>query len=74
MKVSADDGRIYLPKKTRDKHGSEFRMIDMEDKIVLVPVPDDPLQRSREITSETDKSAKELKKEARKAMMEQAGR
>lgn len=74
MKVSADDGRIYIPKESRERHGSEFRMIDMEDKIVLVPLSDNPLERLREITSGTEKSAGELKKEARGAMIEQAGR
>lgn len=72
MKVSADDGRIYLPKKTREKHGTEFQMIEMSDRIILFPVPDDPLEALRE-EIDTDKSAKELKEEALKTAMELAG-
>ncbi len=74
MKVSANDGRIYLPKDTREKYGTDFRMIDMEDRLVLVPVSDNPLDKLREITSGTDKSSEELKKEARKALVEDSGR
>jgi len=74
MKVSADDGRIYLPKDTREKYGTDFRMIDMEDRLVLVPVSDNPLEKLRKITSGTDKSAEELKTEARKALVEDAGK
>jgi bifunctional DNA-binding transcriptional regulator/antitoxin component of YhaV-PrlF toxin-antitoxin module len=73
MKVEADDGRVYIPKKTREKHGTKFELIDRGDKLILFPMPEDPLEALREEVGEIDKSVKELKKEARKTMMEQAG-
>ena len=74
MKVDADDGRIYLPKDTRERMGTKFELIDRGDKIILLPVPDDPLEELQEEWKDVEKSAKELKKEALKEGMDQAGR
>jgi bifunctional DNA-binding transcriptional regulator/antitoxin component of YhaV-PrlF toxin-antitoxin module len=44
-----DQGRLYLPKKTRERYGERFRIVELENGIKLVPVDDDPvegLQRS----------------------------
>ena len=73
MKVEADDGRIYLPKETREKHGTKFEMIEMDDRIILFPIPEDPLEALREEVGNTDKSAKQLKEEAMETAMELAG-
>lgn len=70
MKVEADDGRIYLPKDTRERHGDRYRLIEMDDGILLVPVSEDPLQRLREITSDTEKSSDKLVEEARRSIAE----
>jgi len=43
MKVSADDGRIYLPKDTRKKYGTDFRMIDIDNRLALIPISDNLL-------------------------------
>ncbi|MFB6181023.1 MAG: AbrB/MazE/SpoVT family DNA-binding domain-containing protein [Candidatus Nanohalobium sp.] len=74
MKVDAEDGRIYIPKETRDRMGTEFELIDRGDKIILLPIPEDPLEELQEEWSDVDKSVEELKKEAREAAMEEAGR
>lgn len=74
MKVDADDGRIYLPKDTRERMGTKYELIDRGDKIILLPVPDDPLEELQEEWRDVEKSAKELKKEALKEGMDQAGR
>ena len=74
MKVDADDGRIYLPKETRDRMGTEFELIDRGDKIILLPVPDDPLEELHEEWKDVEKSVKELKKQALEEGMDQAGR
>ena len=74
MKVDADDGRIYLPKETRDRMGTEFELIDRGDKIILLPVPDDPLEELQEEWKDVEKSVKELKKQALEEGMDQAGR
>lgn len=50
MKVDAEDGRVYLPKEIRDRHGTEFELIDRGDKIILFPIPEDPLEALRQET------------------------
>ena len=74
MKVDADDGRIYLPKETRDRMGTEFELIDRGDKIILLPIPEDPLEELQEEWSDVDKSVEELKKDALETAMKEAGR
>lgn len=73
MKVDAEDGRVYLPKETRDRMGTEFELIDRGDKIILLPIPDNPLDDLQEEWSGVEKCAKELRKEAREGAMKQAG-
>ena len=74
MKVKADDGRIYLPKELREEFGDEFELIDRGDRLVLVPVPDDPLAALREEAKKSEKSARELKESALEEGLEEAGR
>lgn len=74
MRVTADDGRIYLSKDVREKFGTEFELIDRGDRLVLVPIPDDPLEALREETRETDRSVEELKQSALAEAVEEAGR
>jgi bifunctional DNA-binding transcriptional regulator/antitoxin component of YhaV-PrlF toxin-antitoxin module len=74
MKVKADDGRIYLPKELREEFGDEFELIDRGDRLVLVPVPDDPLGALREEAAKSESSARELKESALEEGLEEAGR
>ena len=74
MRVSTDDGRIYLPKPLREEFGDEFELIDRGDRLVLVPVPDDPLEALREEARKSEKDARELKASALDEAMEEAGR
>jgi bifunctional DNA-binding transcriptional regulator/antitoxin component of YhaV-PrlF toxin-antitoxin module len=74
MRVTADDGRIYLSKDIREKFGTEFELIDRGDRLVLVPIPDDPLEALREEARETDRSVEELKQSALGEALEEAGR
>ena len=74
MRVSTDDGRIYLPKSMRKEFGEEFELIDRGDRLVLVPVPDDPLEALREEARKSDKTAEELKESALEEALEEAGR
>lgn len=74
MKVKADDGRIYLPKELRDDFGDEFELIDRGDRLVLVPVPEDPLAALRDEAEESEKSAREFKESALEEALEEAGR
>lgn len=69
-------GRIYLPKDLREKYGREFRIIELEHEIRLIPVAEDPVEDLRQRTSklqDSDKSVKELKEEARKELEKAAG-
>ncbi len=74
MKVDADDGRIYLPKETRDRMGTEFELIDRGDKIILIPIEENPLEAMREEVGDIEKSVEELKEAAMEEAMEEAGR
>ena len=74
MEVSAEDGRVYIPKETRERMGTEFELIDRGDKILLLPIPENPLENLQEDWKDVDKSAKELKKDALKEGLEEAGR
>lgn len=73
MRVRADDGRIYLPKGLREDFGEEFELIDRGDRLVLVPVPDDPLETLREEARKSDKDASELKESALEQALDEAG-
>lgn len=73
MRVTASDGRIYLPKEIREKFGEQFELLDRGDRLVLVPLPDDPLEALREEARETDKTVDELKTSALAEALEEAG-
>lgn len=47
MHVDAEDGRIYLPKEFREKFGSRYELVDRGDRLVLIPVADNPLEALR---------------------------
>lgn len=65
-------GRLYIPKKLRKKLGSEVYLVEMEEKIIVIPKPDDPLKELEEIgKSLPDKSIEELRKEILKQAMEE---
>ncbi|MFB6100839.1 MAG: AbrB/MazE/SpoVT family DNA-binding domain-containing protein [Candidatus Nanohalobium sp.] len=74
MEVNADDGRIYIPKEIREKRGTEFELIDRGDKIILIPIEDDPLEAMRNELGDIEKSVDELKKGAMETAMEEAGK
>lgn len=74
MEVSAEDGRIYLSKRLREKFGSRFELVDRGDKLVLIPIDDDPLEALRDEFADVDKTVSELRDGARDEGMETAGR
>jgi bifunctional DNA-binding transcriptional regulator/antitoxin component of YhaV-PrlF toxin-antitoxin module len=41
-------GRLYIPKKVREKYGEKYHIVTYEDRIELIPVADDPLAAVRE--------------------------
>ncbi len=74
MRVSADDGRVYLSKDVRERYGEEFELVDRGDAIVLVPVPEDPLAALKEEASKSEGSVEDLADAALDEATEQAGR
>ena len=73
MDVDAEDGRIYLPKRLREKFGNRFHLVDRGDRIVLIPIADDPLESLREQFRSVDASVEELRSAGRERALEDAG-
>ena len=73
MEVDASDGRIYLSTELREKFGDRFRLVERDDRIVLLPVADDPLAALREEFADVEASARELRDAARGGALEEAG-
>ena len=73
MDVDAEDGRIYLPKRLREKFGDQFELVDRGDRLVLVPVAEDPLEALREEFRDVDGSTAELKQGALDDTLGEAG-
>lgn len=55
--VRADHrGRVTLGKEVITKYGQRFDVVPSRDKVVLVPVPDDPVKDLRRIARQTGMS------------------
>lgn len=74
MEVETDRGRIYLPKDLRVRLGERFELIDRGDDLLLVPLPDDPLEALREEWSDVDEAVEELTRDADEQAEQDAGR
>lgn len=73
--VSLDDrGRLTLPKEVRERYGEHYHLIQLHDGVKLIPVADDPLDVLREEFAGVDKSADELREEARETALNEAGK
>lgn len=73
--ASLDDrGRLTLPKEVRERYGDRYHIVQLHDGIKLIPVDDDPLDALRDEFAEVEKSADELREEAREAALDEAGR
>lgn len=73
--VTLDDrGRLTLPKDVRERHGDRYRVVELHNGIKLVPIADDPLEALREEFAGVEKSADELREEARETALDEAGR
>lgn len=73
MEFDAEDGRIYLPKRLREKYGHRFELVDRGDRLVLIPLDEDPLAALREEARGTEKTVAELKEGALAQALEDAG-
>ena len=74
MSVEADGrGRVYLSKSIREKHGERFRVLDLQNRVVLIPIDEDPINAAREAVGDAfaGKSVRDSKVDAlRKAKAE----
>jgi bifunctional DNA-binding transcriptional regulator/antitoxin component of YhaV-PrlF toxin-antitoxin module len=69
-----DRGRLTLPKEIRERYGDRYHVVDVHDGIKLIPVADDPLDALRDEFADVEKTAEELREEARQAALDEAGR
>lgn len=71
--VTTDDrGRITIPKPVRDRFGERYRLVELDDGIKLLPVPEDPVAALRDAagadlraasTEELEAAAREVARE-----------
>jgi len=53
VEITTDErGRITIPKAVRERFGERYRLVELEDGIKLMPVPDDPLESLRNAASD----------------------
>ncbi|NUB90927.1 AbrB/MazE/SpoVT family DNA-binding domain-containing protein [Haloterrigena sp. SYSU A558-1] len=74
-RAEADDrGRIVIPHEIREKHGDRYRVVELDDRVELIPLKDDPIEGLRDAVGDAfdDKSIDEIKREAREAAREDA--
>ncbi|GAA0716866.1 bifunctional DNA-binding transcriptional regulator/antitoxin component of YhaV-PrlF toxin-antitoxin module [Halorubrum trapanicum] len=69
-----DRGRMTLPKDLRERYGDRYRIVEVHDGIKLIPVAEDPLDALRDEFAGVEKTADELREEAREAAFDEAGR
>jgi len=73
--VRADDrGRVTIPKEVRDRYGDQYRLVELDSGIKLIPIPDDPLEELRAAASDELREASlgELEAAANEEAGEQA--
>jgi len=73
--VRADDrGRVTIPKEVRERYGEQYRLVELDSGIKLVPIPDDPLASLRAAASDElrEASLDELEDAAANAARERA--
>lgn len=69
-----DRGRLTLPKEIRERYGDRYYIVELHDGIKLIPVADDPLGALRDEFEDGEKTAGELREEARETALDEAGR
>lgn len=68
MLVDASDGQIELPDGVRARHGDRFHLVEHGDRLLLLPIADDPLEALREEFEGVASSPEELRERARRGV------
>ena len=50
-------GRVTIPKEIRERFGERYRLVELDDGVKLVPIPDDPVAALRGAAGDEFKSA-----------------
>lgn len=65
-------GRLYIPKKIREKLGREVFLVEIDDGIFVIPKPKDPVKELEEIGKKLpDKPIEEIKKDILRQALEE---
>lgn len=72
--ATEDRGRITIPRAVRDRLGERYRLVELQDGIKLLTIPDDPVESLRGAASDElkDASFDELREAAIEEGREQA--
>lgn len=73
--AEADDrGRIVIPHEIREKHGDRYRVVELDDRVELIPLKSDPIEGLRDAVGDAfdDESIAEIKRQARDVAREDA--
>ncbi|ACV11166.1 hypothetical protein Huta_0983 [Halorhabdus utahensis DSM 12940] len=73
--AEADDrGRIVIPHEIREKHGDRYRVVELDDRVELIPINRDPIEGLRDAVGDAfdGNSIAEIKEQARTAAREAA--
>ncbi|AOW80066.1 hypothetical protein HTSR_0881 [Halodesulfurarchaeum formicicum] len=69
-----DRGRIVIPREVREKHGDRYRIVELDDRVELIPLRSDPIEGLQDAVGDAfeGKTIAEIKAEARQAAREAA--